>query len=191
MDTKHLIIADGQRLSRESLKKALIEKGLKIVGEAATGKEVVELNLKLKPDLIFMDINMPDLNGIETAKEISLTNPTPIILLTVKNDPDIIESAKITGVMVCLVKPFNKKELVPNIEIAITRFKEHKAVLEDNTDLKAQLKARKFIERAKGIIMEKYNISESVAFRKIQKASMTMHRSMQEISESIILNSEI
>lgn len=191
MKAKRLIIADGQKLSKESLKKTLMEKGLDIVGEASTGKEVIELNLDLKPDLIFMDINMQDLNGNDTAREISLTNPTPIILSTEENDTGVMESAKIKGIMLCLVKPPNEKELVPNIEIAITRFDEHKEALKDNADLKAQLQARKHIEKAKGILMEKYNISEPDAFRKIQKASMDRHRSMLEISESIILTFEL
>lgn len=191
MKANRLIIADGQKLSKESLKKTLMEKGLEIVGEASSGKEVIELNLDLKPDLIFMDINMQDLNGNNTAREINLTNPTPIILSTAENDTGVMESAKIEGIMLCLVKPLNEKELVPNIEIAITRFNEHKVALKDNADLKAQLQARKLIEKAKGIIMEKYNISEPDAFRKIQKASMDRHRSMQEISESIILTFEL
>lgn len=191
MKAKRLIIADGQKLSKESLKKTLMEKGLDIVGEASTGKEVIELNLDLKPDLIFMDINMQDLNGNDTAREISLTNPTPIILSTEENDTGVMESAKIKGIMLCLVKPLNGKELVPNIEIAITRFDEHKEALKDNADLKTQLQARKLIEKAKGILMEKDNISEPDAFRKIQKASMDRHRSMLEISESIILTFEL
>lgn len=191
MKANRLIIADGQKLSKESLKKTLMEKGLEIVGEASSGKEVIELNLDLKPDLIFMDIDMHDLNGNDTAREISLTNPTPIILSTAKSSTGVMESAKIEGIMLCLVKPLNEKELVPNIEIAITRFNEHKVALKDNADLKAQLQARKLIEKAKGIIMEKYNISEPDAFRKIQKASMDRHRSMQEISESIILTFEL
>jgi len=190
MSAKRLIIADGQNLTKKSLKKTLIEKGFKVVGEASTGKGVIELNQNLKADLIFIDLNMPDISGFEAAKGISLTNPTPIIL-TEKNNHKFKESAKITGVMAYLVRPFNKKELIPNIEIAISRFKEHEALLRDNADLKEQLKARKIIEKAKGILMRKYSVNEKEAFRKIQKASMNKHVTMKEIAESILMASDL
>ncbi len=190
MSAKRLIIADGQNLTKKSLKKTLIEKGFKVVGEASTGKEVIELNLNLKADLIFIDLNMPDISGFEAAKGINLTNPTPIIL-TEKNNHKFKESVKITGVMAYLVRPFNKKELIPNIEIAISRFKEHEALLRDNADLKEQLKTRKIIEKAKGILMRKYSVNEKEAFRKIQKASMNKHVAMKEIAESIIMASDL
>jgi response regulator NasT len=133
---------------------------------------------------------MQDISGLEAAKGISLTHPTPIIL-TEKNNHKFKESAKITGVMAYLVRPFNKKELVSNIEIAIYRFKEHEALLRDNADLKEQLKARKIIEKAKGILMRKYSVNEKEAFRKIQKASMNKHVTMKEIAESIIMASDL
>lgn len=189
--TTRLLIADDQSFSRDALKDALIEKGFDIAGEAATGKEAVELNKKLKPDLIFMDVKMPELNGIEASHEINSHNPVPIILLTVKDDRSTIERAKSAGVMVYLVKPFNKKELVPNIEISIKRFHEFKKVKNENADLKAKLNARKFIEKAKGILMEKLNISEQEAFRKIQKTGMDKHTSMKEIAESIIMTADL
>lgn len=189
--TTRLLIADDQSFSRDALKDALIEKGFDIAGEAATGKEAIELNKKLKPDLIFMDVKMPELNGIEASHEINSHNPVPIILLTVKDDRSTIERAKSAGVMAYLVKPFNKKELVPNIEIAIKRFSEFKKVKNENADLKAKLNARKFIEKAKGILMEKLNISEQEAFRKIQKTGMDKHTSMKEIAESIIMTADL
>ena len=189
--TTRLLIADDQSFSRDALKDALIEKGFDVAGEAATGKEAIELNKKLKPDLIFMDVKMPELNGIEASHEINSHNPVPIILLTVKDDRSTIERAKSAGIMVYLVKPFNKKELVPNIEIAIKRFSEFKKVKNENADLKAKLNARKFIEKAKGILMEKLNIKEQEAFRKIQKTAMDKHTSMKEIAESIIMTAEL
>ncbi len=189
--TTRLLIADDQSFSRDALKNALIEKGFDIAGEAATGKEAIKLNKKLKPDLIFMDVKMPELNGIEASHEINSHNPVPIILLTVKDDRSTIERAKSAGVMVYLVKPFNKKELVPNIEIAIKRFHEFKKVKNENAGLKAKLNARKLIEKAKGILMEKHNINEQEAFRKMQKAAMDKHTPMKEIAESIIMTAEL
>lgn len=191
MKATRLLIADDQSFSRDALKEALIEKGFEIAGEAATGKEAIELNKRLKPDLIFMDVKMPELNGIDASQEINSHNPAPIILLTVKDDRNTIEKAKAAGVMAYLVKPFNKKELVPNIEIAIKCFNEFKKVKNENADLKAKLNARKFIEKAKGILMEKLNISEQEAFRKIQKTGMDKHTSMKEIAESIILTADL
>jgi|TARA_B100000315_G_scaffold259319_1_gene314890 response regulator NasT len=189
--TTRLLIADDQSFSRDALKDALIEKGFDIAGEAATGKEAIKLNKKLKPDLIFMDVKMPELNGIEASHEINSKNPVPIILLTVKDDRSTIERAKSAGVMAYLVKPFNKKELVPNIEIAIKRFHEFKKVKNENADLKAKLNARKLIEKAKGILMEKHNINEQEAFRMVQKAAMDKHTSMKEIAESIIMTADL
>jgi len=189
--TTCLLIADDQSFSRDALKGALIEKGFDVAGEAATGKEVIELNKKLKPDLIFMDVKMPELNGIEASHEINSNNPVPIILLTVKDDRNTIEKAKSAGVMAYLVKPFNKKELVPNIEIAIKRFQEFKKMKNENADLKAKLNARKTIEKAKGILMEKLNVKEQEAFRKIQTTAMDKHTSMKAIAESIIMTADL
>ncbi len=189
--TTRLLIADDQSFSRDALKGALIEKGFDVAGEAATGKEVIELNKKLKPDLIFMDVKMPELNGIEASHEINSNNPVPIILLTVKDDRNTIEKAKSAGVMAYLVKPFNKKELVPNIEIAIKRFQEFKKMKNENADLKAKLNARKTIEKAKGILMEKLNVKEQEAFRKIQTTAMDKHTSMKAIAESIIMTADL
>ncbi len=189
--TKRLLIADDQSFSRDALKDALIEKGFGIAGEAATGKEAIKLNKMLKPDLIFMDVKMPELNGIEASHEINSNNPVPIILLTVKDDRSTIERAKSAGVMAYLVKPFNKKELVPNIEIAIKRFHEFKKMKNENADLKEKLNARKLIEKAKGILMEKHNINEQETFRKMQKTAMNKHASMKEIAESIIMTAEL
>ena len=189
--TTRLLIADDQSFSRDALKDALIEKGFDVAGEAATGKEAIELNKKLKPDLIFMDVKMPELNGIEASHEINSHNPVPIILLTVKDDRNTIERAKSAGVMAYLVKPFNKKELVPNIEIAIKHFHEFKKVKHENADLKEKLNARKTIEKAKGILMEKLNVKEQEAFRKIQTTAMDKHTSMKEIAESIIMTADL
>ena len=191
MRSKRIIIADDQSSSREALKDALIEKDFEIVGEAATGKDAIELNKKLKPDLIFMDVKMPELNGIDAAKQISLHNPVPIILLTVKDDSITIDRARAAGVMAYLVKPFNEKELAPNIEIVIKRFNEFKKVKNENADLKAKLNARKIIEKAKGIIMEKHTIKEQEAFRKIQKTAMDKQTSMEEVAQSIIMTAHL
>jgi len=191
MRSKRIIIADDQSSSREALKDALIEKDFEIVGEAATGKDAIELNKKLKPDLIFMDVKMPELNGIDAAKQINLHNPVPIILLTVKDDSITIDRARAAGVMAYLVKPFNEKELAPNIEIVIKRFNEFKKVKNENADLKAKLNARKIIEKAKGIIMEKHTIKEQEAFRKIQKTAMDKQTSMEEVAQSIIMTANL
>ena len=191
MRSKRIIIADDQSSSREALKDALIEKDFEIVGEAATGKDAIELNKKLKPDLIFMDVKMPELNGIDAAKQINLHNPVPIILLTVKDDSITIERARAAGVMAYLVKPFNEKELAPNIEIVIKRFNEFKKVKNENAYLKAKLNARKIIEKAKGIIMEKHTIREQEAFRKIQKTAMDKQTSMKEVAQSIIITANL
>ena len=191
MRSKRIIIADDQSSSREALKDALIEKDFEIVGEAATGKDAIELNKKLKPDLIFMDVKMPELNGIDAAKQINLHNPVPIILLTVKDDSITIDRARAAGVMAYLVKPFNEKELAPNIEIVIKRFNEFKKVKNENADLKAKLNARKIIEKAKGIIMEKHTIKEQEAFRKIQKTAMDKQTSMEEVAQSIIMTAHL
>ena len=138
-----------------------------------------------------MDVKMPELNGIEASHEINSNNPVPIILLTVKDDRNTIEKAKSAGVMAYLVKPFNKKELVPNIEIAIKHFQEFNKVKNENADLKAKLNARKTIEKAKGILMEKLNVKEQEAFRKIQTTAMDKHTSMKEIAESIIMTADL
>ena len=184
---KKILIVDDQDKPRNALKMALLGSGYEVIGEGKTGKEAIELSESLRPDLILMDVKMPEMDGIAATKEINHRYPMPIIICSVKRDEGTIQRAKEAGVMGYLIKPVREEELKASIELAILRFKEFEALRREVEDLKEALEARKVIEKAKGILMEKDGIREREAFRKIQKLSMDNRKSMKDVAEAIIM----
>ena len=184
---RKVVIIDDRDEQRFILSKFLKIAGHKVIGEGENGKEAVALAKKLKPDLMIMDVKMPEMDGIEAAKEINSTSPVPIVLFTAKNDPGTIDKAKDAGVMAYLVKPIEEKEINPTIELAISSFQEFQALRQENLNLKETIKAGKIIEKAKGLLMGMENISEKKAFRRIQKISMDRRKAMKEIAEAILM----
>lgn len=186
MDSLRIVIADNESIIRMDLKELLEEAGHEVIGEAADGAKAVEMTRKLKPDLVIMDIKMPEMDGIAAAKMISNEKLAPVLLLTAYSQKEIVEKAKDSGVLAYLVKPVKESNLFPAMEIALSRFKEYVEIEQELNDLRNSLETRKILDRAKGILMDAYNLSEQEAFRRIQQYSMSKRKSIREVAESII-----
>ena len=186
MESLRIVIADNESIIRMDLKELLEEAGHEVIGEAADGLKAVEMTRKLKPDLVIMDIKMPEMDGIAAAKMISNEKLAPVLLLTAYSQKEIVEKAKDSGVLAYLVKPVKESNLFPAMEIALSRFKEYVEIEQELNDLRNSLETRKILDRAKGILMDAYNLSEQEAFRRIQQYSMSKRKSIREVAESII-----
>ena len=191
MSEIRVVIADDESIIRMDLKTLLEEMGHVVVGEAVDGQKALELARMLKPDVVIMDIKMPVMDGLDAAKIISDEKIAPVVLLTAYSQKDLIERAKEAGVFGYLVKPFQESDLMPAIEIAVSRYLEVHDLAETVGDLEQKLETRKLVDRAKGILMDKYKIGEADAFRRIQQQSMNQRRSMKEISEAILIADEL
>jgi two-component system, response regulator PdtaR len=191
MGQTRVVIADDESIIRMDLKEMLTGLGYLVVGEAGDGLSAVNLGRELKPDLVIMDIKMPDLDGIAAAKILTEERISPVLLLTAFSQTELIEGAKEAGVVGYIVKPFRESELVPAIEIALSRFKEFRVLEKEAQNLRETLETRKLVERAKGILMDTQSLKEAEAFRKIQKLSMNTRKSMREIAEAILLAHEV
>lgn len=190
MEQTRILIADDESIIRMDLHEMLTNLGYLVVGEASDGRSAVEQARELHPDLVIMDIKMPDVDGIEAAQLLTEEKIAPVLLLTAFSQADLIERAKEAGVVGYLVKPFRESDLPPAIEIALTRYAEFCALSEEVTDLKETLETRKLVDRAKGILMDTQNLSETEAFHKIQRMSMNTRRRMRDIAEALILTYE-
>ncbi|MGB4782632.1 ANTAR domain-containing response regulator [Candidatus Methylomirabilis sp.] len=186
-----VVIIDDSLGSRATLGQALKRFGFDVVGEGSSGSEAIRLAQALKPDVLFLAVGLPDLDGLTIAAQILETHALPILILSSHLDQELIQRAKEAGVMAYLVKPLREEELLPAMELAISRFEEFNALRKENADLKRILEDRKLIERAKGILMEREKISEPQAFGRIQKASMNSRRSMAEIAQAILLSEAV
>ena len=165
--------------------------GYLVVGEAGDGRSAVNLARELRPDLVLMDIKLPDLDGIEAARILTEERIAPTVLLTAISQRDLVERAKEAGVVGYLVKPIQEADLAPAIEVALSRFAEFRELEKEVDDLQDLLETRKLVDRAKGILMDTQGLSESEAFRRIQKMSMNTRKSMKEIAQAVILTHEV
>ena len=191
MSQIRVVIADDESIIRMDLKTLLEDMGHTVVGEAADGQKALELARSLKPDVVIMDIKMPVMDGLDAAKIVADEKIAPVVLLTAYSQKDLIERAKEAGVYAYLVKPFQESDLLPAIEIAISRYLEQQDLETTLGDLEQKLETRKIVDRAKGILMDKYKLSEAEAFRRIQQQSMNQRRSMKEIAEALIIAHDI
>lgn len=191
MESLRILIADDESIIRLDLKKILEKMGHKVVEEASDGRTAVELARRSKPDLAILDIKMPEMDGLDAAKIITEESICPVVLLTAYSQQDLIARAKEAGVFGYLVKPFKEADLLPSIEIAISRYKEMQALEAEVGSLQEKIEARKLIDRAKGILIDKRGMKESEAFRWIQLQSMNTRKSMREIAEAIILTQDV
>lgn len=191
MSQVKILIADDESIIRLDLKTLLEEMGHIVIAEAADGQRALELARSLKPDVVIMDIKMPVMDGLDAAKVIAQEKIAPVVLLTAYSQKDLIERAKEAGVYAYLVKPFQESDLLPAIEIAISRYLEQQDLESQLGDLEEKLETRKLVDRAKGILMDKYQMNESEAFRRIQQQSMNQRRTMKEIAEALIIANEI
>lgn len=191
MAPARVLIADDESIIRMDLREMLGSLGYQVVGEAADGISAVNLARELKPDLVIMDIKMPELDGIGAAKILTEERIAPVLLLTAFSQRELVEGAKDAGVVGYIVKPFRESELLPAIEIAMARFQEFRALEGQVSDLRQLIETRKLVERAKGILQDTQGLKEAEAFRKIQKMSMNTRKSMREIAEAILLAHEV
>jgi len=187
LERTRVIIADDESLIRKDLREMLTNLDYLVVGEVGDGRSAVNLARELRPDVVIMDIKMPDMDGIEAASILTAERIAPVVLLTAYSQRDLVERAKKAGVAGYIVKPFQESDLAPAIEVALARFREFRALEQEVGDLKQALETRKFVDRAKGILMDTQGLTEAEAFRKIQKMSMNTRKPMKEVAEAIIL----
>jgi len=191
MDSLRILIADDESIIRLDLKKILENMGHKVVAEASDGQKAIELARENEIDLAILDIKMPGMDGLDVAKILTEEKIAPVLLLTAYSQQDLINRAKEAGVFGYLVKPFKEADLLPAIEIAISRYHEMEALEKEVGDLSDKLETRKLVDRAKGMLMDKRGMKEHEAFRWIQLQSMNTRKSMREIAEAVILTHEI
>ena len=181
-----VVVAEDEALIRLDLVEMLTESGYEVVGQAGDGLAAIEITEKVKPDLVVMDVKMPKLDGISAAERIAAQRIAPVVILTAFAQRDLIERARDAGAMAYLTKPFTIEDLMPAIELAVSRFQEIKQLDSEISDLQEQLKARKLIERAKGLLMKKLKINEPEAFQWMQKTAMDKRRSMTDVAQLVI-----
>jgi AmiR/NasT family two-component response regulator len=187
LERTRVIIADDESIIRMDVREMLTNLGYLVVGEVGDGRSAVNLARELKPDILVMDVKMPDMDGIEAAKVLTEERIAPVLLLTAYSQRDLVERAKDAGVAGYIVKPFQESDLAPAIEVALARFREFRALEQEVEDLQEALRTRKLVDRAKGILMDTQDLKEAEAFRKIQKMSMNTRKPMRQVAEAIIL----
>ncbi len=187
MESLRVVVADDESIRLMSLKTQLESLGLQVVGEAVNGKQAVDLVLRLKPDLAILDIKMPEVDGLEAAKAIAAEYPIPVIVLTAYSERSLAERAIEAGVFAYLMKPVSEDDLLPTLLLAKSRFHEFQDLRRGISDLREALETRKLIERAKGILMERRNLSEAEAFRRMQIQSQNENKKLAEIAQAIIM----
>ena len=186
-----LVLADDESIIRMDLKEMLTSLGYVVVGEAGDGRSAVNLARELRPDLVVMDIQMPDMDGIDAARVLTEENLAPVLLLTAYSQQELVERAKEAGVVGYIVKPFRESDLAPAIEVALARYREFQAMRSQLNDVQEAFETRKAVERAKGLLMDIQGLKEAEAFRKIQRLSMNTRKSMREVAEAILLANEL
>lgn len=184
--THRVLVAEDDSLIRMDLIEMLREEGYDVVGEAPNGQVAVELTESLSPDLVIMDIKMPVRDGIDAATEIAEKRLAPVVMLTAFSQRDFIDKARDAGAMAYLVKPFTKADLVPAIEVAVSRYQELKQLEREVATMNERLETRKLVERAKGLLMEKQALSEPDAFKWIQRAAMDRRTTMKAVAQVVV-----
>ena len=183
---RRVLIAEDEALIRLDLKEMLEEEGYAVIGEAGDGEEAIQLAEDLRPDLVILDVKMPRVDGIAAAEAIAHKRIAPVVILTAFSQRDLVERARAAGAMAYLVKPFQKKDLLPTIEMAASRFAEIVALELEVSGLTDRLETRKTVERAKGVLMTEHGMTEPQAFRWIQRAAMDRRTTMRDVAEKVL-----
>jgi two-component system, response regulator PdtaR len=183
-----VVIAEDETLIRMDLAEMLAEEGYDVVGQAGDGAKAIELAEDLKPDLVILDVKMPVLDGIAAAEAIAGQRIAPVVMLTAFSQRDLVERARDAGAMSYLVKPFTQSDLVPAIEMAVSRFQEIAELEAQVSDLEERLETRKAVERAKSILQDQLSLTEPEAFRWIQKTAMDLRMSMRQVAEGVVMH---
>jgi AmiR/NasT family two-component response regulator len=181
-----VVLAEDEAIIRLDLKETLEEEGYEVVAETGRGDEAVALVREHKPDIAILDIKMPGLDGLSAAREISSERGAAVLILTAFSQRDLIERARDAGALAYLVKPFQRTELIPAVEVALGRFKEMQALEAEVRGLEDQLETRREVDRAKGILMDRHRLSESEAFSFVQRTAMKERATMKAIARRII-----
>lgn len=189
--SRRILIADDEPLIRLDLREMLTSLGYHVVGEASDGATALRLARETHPNLVIMDIQMPELDGLEASRILTAENIAPVLLLTAYSQKELVERAQQAGVVGYLVKPFRDSDIQPAIEVALARFEEFRALRTQISTLEESLETRKIVDRAKGILMDTQGVKEAEAFRRIQKLSMDSRKSMREVAEAILLAHQI
>ena len=191
MESLKAVIAEDEELTRTIIRARLEKLGHVVVAEAENGVQAVEAARVHKPDVIIMDIKMPEMDGIEAASRILNDTPCAILFLSSFNEPELVEQASDTGALAYLMKPFRKEDIAPALEIAVRRFRQIQSQVKEIDSLKEQLETRKIIERAKGILMDRHHMTEDEAFKRIHFQARNQNKKMREIAQSIITAAEL
>ena len=183
---RRVVVAEDESLIRMDIVEILNDNGFEVVGEAGDGETAVQLATELKPDLVVMDVKMPQLDGISAAERLSKNHIAPVVLLTAFSQKELVERATEAGALAYVVKPFTPNDLLPAIEIALARYQQIIALEAEVSDMVQRFETRKLVDRAKGLLNEKMGLSEPDAFRWIQKASMDRRLTMHDVAQAII-----
>ena len=183
---RSVVIAEDEALIRMDLAEMLTEEGYDVVGQAGDGARAVELAEELRPDLVILDVKMPVLDGIAAAERIAGQRIAPVVILTAFSQRDLVERARDAGAMAYLVKPFSKEDLVPAIEMAVSRFSELTMLEHEVADLQERLETRKAVDRAKSVLQQQLELTEPEAFRWIQKTAMDLRLSMRQVADGVV-----
>lgn len=181
-----MVIAEDEAIIRLDLRELLEEEGYAVVGETGRGDEAIDLVRELVPDLVILDVKMPGLDGLSAARHIASERLAAVLILTAFSQRDLIEQARDAGALAYLVKPFQKSELIPAVEVALGRFQEMKALADENSSLAEQLETRKIVDRAKGRLMDAHDLSEADAFRFLQKTAMDTRSTLKQVANDVI-----
>ncbi len=183
---RRVVIAEDEALIRLDLAEMLAEEGYDVVAAVDDGEQAIARTEELRPDLVILDVKMPRLDGIAAAERIAGQRIAPVVMLTAFSQRDLVERARDAGAMAYLVKPFGKSDLLPAIEMAVSRFAELQQLEAEVADLNDRLETRKVVEKAKGVLQAKLGLSEPDAFRWIQKTAMDLRLSMREVADGVV-----
>lgn len=183
---RRVVVAEDESLIRMDIVEILRDNGYDVVADVGDGEAAVEVATELRPDLVVMDVRMPKLDGIEAAKRLSENHIAPVVLLTAFSQKELVEQASEAGALAYVVKPFTQNDLLPAIEIALSRYQQILTLEAEIADMAERFETRKLVDRAKGLLNERMGLTEPEAFRWIQKASMDRRTTMQAVAQAII-----